>query len=66
MRDTFLKSVEGVNTSGVIFCWILTAKMVPCNIFFFRLANVNLNHNFARVLTPLNQVAIPYFTDFIL
>ena len=66
MRDTFLKSVEGVNTSGVIFCWLLTAKMVPCNYFFFRLANVNLNHTFARVLTPLNKSAISYIPDFIL
>ena len=66
MRDTFLKSIEGVNTSGVIFCWLLTAKMVPCNIFFFRLANINLNHTFVRVLTSLNKLAIPDFTDFIL
>ena len=66
ISDTFFESAESVNTSGVHIVLSFNLKNATLYIFFFSFSYRNVNQKFFRPLNPLNKLAIPYFTYFIL
>ena len=63
---TFFKSVEPVNASGVHILLSFNLTNGTQYIFLFSFSYRNVNQTFFRACNPLNKLAIPYFTYFIL